>query len=50
MPTAISPYDGGGVDKHGASSETATRIMTLLELAEELEDERVLQRKQLLGL
>jgi hypothetical protein len=50
LPTANSPHDCGGVDKHGASSETATGITTLLELAEELVDELVLQRKQLLGL
>jgi hypothetical protein len=50
LRTANSPYDCGGVDKHGASSETATGITTLLELVDELVDELVLQRKQLLGL
>ena len=50
LPTANSPYDCGGVDKHGASTETAPGVTTLLELAEELVDELVLQRKQLLGL
>jgi hypothetical protein len=46
---ASSPYDCGGVDKHGVSTETATRIKALLELEDELEDELVLQ-KQLLRL
>ena len=50
LPTANSPYDWGGVDKHGVSSETATGITTLLELPEELDDELVLQRNQLLRL
>jgi len=50
LPTANSPYDCGGVDKHGASSETATGITALLELAEELVDELELQPKQILGL
>jgi hypothetical protein len=47
LRTANSPHECGGVDKHGASSETAAGITTLLELADELVDELELQRKQL---
>jgi hypothetical protein len=49
LPTANSPCNCAGVDKHGTSSETASGITTLRELVDELVDELALQCKQRLG-